>query len=93
MALFKLGGKPIKSAYGTDSKTLKISNLNKQMVDFLLIVAGDNIIKSTRSYVIVDVSSIKDVETALNMINVVSEVKRRVQYVICSVVKNENSSG
>ena len=71
----KLGNKKIQSTYFKKKKLLIFKGLSKDIVAFLQIVGGDNIQKSTNTSITVDVKKIKDVETALEMISIVTDVK------------------
>jgi hypothetical protein len=73
MSLF--GKKKIKSIYFKKKKELSIKGLDASTVNFLKIVGAKNIKKSTRTSVLIDVKSVDDVEQALAMIEIVTEVK------------------
>jgi len=67
--------KKVKTTYFKKKKELKIVGLTPAVVNFLKLVGNKTIKKSTKSSVIVDVKAVKDVESALDMIELVNEVK------------------
>jgi hypothetical protein len=73
--MFGLDNKKIKTVYYKKKKELKITGLNTTMVEFLKLVGNKTVTSSTRSSVTIDVKVVKDVEQALNMIEIVNEVK------------------
>lgn len=69
------GNNKIGAIYYKKKKELKITGLNSTMVNFLLLVGNKTVKSSTRTSVVIDVKAVKDVEQALNMIEIVNEVK------------------
>lgn len=69
------GKNKIGAIYYKKKKELKITGLNSTMVNFLLLVGNKTVKSSTRTSVVIDVKAVKDVEQALNMIEIVNEVK------------------
>ncbi len=73
--MFGLDNKKIKTVYYKKKKELKITGLNSSMVEFLKLVGNKTVSTSTRSSVTIDVRTVKDVEQALSLIEIVNEVK------------------
>jgi hypothetical protein len=73
MSLF--GDKKIKATYFKKKKELVIGGLSRSMVNFLIIVGDTTIKRSSGKSVTVDISKVSDVKKALDMIEIVSEVK------------------
>lgn len=65
----------VKTTYFKKKKELKITGLTTPVVNFLKIVGQKTIKSSTRASVTVDLKAVKDVEQALEMIEIVNEVK------------------
>lgn len=67
----------IKATYMTKKKILKLKVNNRQIADFLKIVGGENTTRKSSGEVWVDVSKVKDVETALSMISIVTKIEHK----------------
>lgn len=67
-------GTKVKSVYNVKRKVLTISGLDKSVSQFIGVIGGQNV-KVSGSKVTIDVSKVSDVDQALSMISIVTEVK------------------
>ncbi len=67
--------KSMSAVYYKKQKLLHIKKLNKLGVNFIALIGGDNIKRKNNNSITIDVSKVKDVDTALNMIEIVDTVR------------------
>jgi hypothetical protein len=69
------GSSRSKAMYFKKKKHLALNNLTKESIQLIKLIGGSNVIKTTSNSVVIDVARVDDVDQALSMIAIVTEVR------------------